>query len=170
MNSRWMVVCVFLLIIPSFALAQRVTPKTKRLQLLLRKAVLVETNAQASQTVADVLAVTPVIPRGPMEVLQNYRDQMSAVSQTLSMELVAISQAVRSGQIMRADAEYLIQQRSQLALMQYEVFSALHDILAAELAQRAAAAAHREASLSSESGVVLVAPPWSRTSTNTPDN
>lgn len=67
---------------------------------------------------------------------------MTFTSQRLSAELAVISQAVRSGQITRVEAEYLIQQRSELAAMQYEVFSALHDSLAFEVAQKAVAAAH----------------------------
>ena len=84
---------------------------------------------------------------------------MTSVSQTLDAELAVISQAVRSGQIRHADGEYLIQQRYQLALMQYEVFSALHDSLAYEIAQTPVAAPHSQTSCRSDAILVVPGPP-----------
>jgi hypothetical protein len=44
-------------------------------------------------------------------------------------------QANRSSQITRAETEYLIQERYQVAMMQHEVLSALHDSLQLDLDQ-----------------------------------
>lgn len=167
MNIRSIVASLFVLFAPSFVVAQRLTPRMKMVKLSRPEPILADAYDQQAKTLTALLAVTPVIPRGPLDLFQDYRDQITAVSQTLSLELVAISQAVRSGQITRGDADYLIQQRSQLALMQYEVFSALHDILSSEIAQNAAAARNRKASVPAESDVVLVAPPWACTAANT---
>jgi hypothetical protein len=38
-------------------------------------------------------------------------------------------QAQQTNQITREQAEYLLQQRYQIAMMQYQVLSALHDVL-----------------------------------------
>ena len=60
---------------------------------------------------------------------------MSLIAQRLSAELSSISQANRANQITRDQAEYLIQDRYQVAMMQREVLSALHDSLQHDLAQ-----------------------------------
>ena len=52
-----------------------------------------------------------------------------------SADLIGIMQANRANQITRAEAEYLIQERYQVAMMQHEVLSALHDGLEHDLAQ-----------------------------------
>jgi hypothetical protein len=95
---------------------------------------------------------------------------MTLVSQALSTELVVISQAVQSGQIKRDDAEYLIQQRYQLALMQYEVFSALHDSLEYEIVQKAANAAMQTSCRPDAVIVVQEAPSLSCTAAKRPSD
>lgn len=159
MKVQSILVSVFLLVTVPFALSQRITSSEKGIEPPRPQQILVKTNSQAHETLADILAVTPDLPRGPLDVLQEYRDQMTSVSQTLDAELAVISQAVRSGQIKRADGEYLIQQRYQLALMQYEVFSALHDSLAYEIAQTPVAAPHSQTSCRSDAILVVPGPP-----------
>jgi hypothetical protein len=61
---------------------------------------------------------------GPDYVLHGYENEMTLVSQKMSVELQSIERALRSGQITHDEAEYLIQQRYQVAMMQYEVFTA----------------------------------------------
>jgi len=56
------------------------------------------------------------------------------IAQRLSADLIGIMQANRANQITRAEAEYLIQERYQVAMMQHEVLSALHDSLQLDLA------------------------------------
>ena len=77
-----------------------------------------------------------------------------------------VSQAVRGGQITRVAAEYLIQQRFQLAAMQYEVFSALHETLAFEIDQTVAAQTQRKST--SDSEVVEAGPCWKPCRATTP--
>jgi hypothetical protein len=115
-------------------------------------------NSDANDTVAGIVSVAPAIPRGPAEMLEEYRGKMTLTAQTLSSELGTISTALHNGQITRMQAEYLIQQRAQLAAMQYEVFSALYDALAFEVAKVAASAVHPQAPPQSDSTVVLQIP------------
>jgi hypothetical protein len=82
---------------------------------------------ESDQAIAGLFAFQPAIPLGPVDVLKGYEDEMNFLAQSLSAELVRIAQANRSNQITRADAEYLIQERYQVAMMQHEVLSALHD-------------------------------------------
>jgi len=159
MKVQSILVSVFLLATVPFALSQRIASGEKGIEPPKPQQVLVKTDSQADKTIADILAVTPDLPRGPLDVLQEYRDQMTSVSQALDAELAVISQAVRSGQIKRADGEYLIQQRYQLALMQYEVLSALHDSLAFEIAQTSVATAHSQTSCRSDAMLVVPGPP-----------
>jgi hypothetical protein len=83
---------------------------------------------QANEVLADVLAVGPNMPRGPAEILREYEDQMTLISQTFSAEMALIRQAVHQRQITREQADYLMQQGFQIAMMQYEVLNALHDV------------------------------------------
>jgi len=149
----------FFLAASSFVLGQRVHSRGKTAEPPVPPQVLLKANSPADETLREILAITPDLPRGPQELLQEYRNQMTLVSQALSADLSVISQAVQSGQIKRADAEYLIQQRYQLALMQYEVFSALHDSLEYEAIQTAAAAAHPQKSCRPDAVVVVQGPP-----------
>jgi len=83
--------------------------------------------SQSNQVIAGLFTFQPDIPLGPVDVLRGYEDEMSLIAQSLSAELIRIAQANRSNQITRAEAEYLIQQRYQVAMMQHEVLAALHD-------------------------------------------
>jgi hypothetical protein len=159
MKVRSFLFSAFLIAASSFVLGQRVTSGANRAEPPVPQRVLLKTNGQEDKTIADILTVTPDLPREPQELLQEYRDQMTLISQALSAELAVISQAVHSGQIKCADAEYLIQQRYQLALMQYEVFTALHDSLEYEVVQTAGPAAHPQRSCRPDAVVVVQGPP-----------
>lgn len=82
-----------------------------------------------------VLAVNPEIPLGPSDVLKGYENAMTAIAERVSAELASISQAVRLGHITRDQADYLTQQRYQLAVIEYQVLNTLHDSLAHDMAQ-----------------------------------
>jgi hypothetical protein len=135
MTVRWIIAPLCLL---STALAQ--SPQAARYQAASYKD---ETAPQVAQVLpgpkidgellASLLSINPQVPLGPEYVLQGYEKEMTLVSQKMSVELQSIELALRSGQITHDEAEYLIQQRYQVAMMQYEVFSALHDALEEEI-------------------------------------
>ena len=85
--------------------------------------------------IARLFAFQPPIPLGPVDVLKGYQVGMTSIAQRLSADLVSISQAHRDNQISREEAEYLIQERYQVAMMQHEVLSALYDSLQYDLDQ-----------------------------------
>jgi len=93
------------------------------------------TASQSVEIIASLFESSPAIPLGPVDVLRAYEVGMSLIAQRLSAELSSISQANRANQITRDQAEYLIQDRYQVAMMQREVLSALHDSLQHDLAQ-----------------------------------
>jgi hypothetical protein len=111
--------------------------------------------SETDEALANVLNVKPQMPRGPVEVLREYEDQMSLISQTFSAEIGLITQAVYQGQVTRAQAEYLMQQRYQMAMMQYEVLNALHDSLAFDLSRTSPA----QSSQASEADTTVVVQP-----------
>jgi hypothetical protein len=93
--------------------------------------------SQLDGVIARLFAFQPIIPLGPVDVLKAYEDAMTMIAQRLSADLTGISQANRANQITRDEAEYLIQERYQVAMMQHEVLSALHDSLEHDLSQPA---------------------------------
>jgi hypothetical protein len=130
MKFRFIILAVCTLaVIPHVAAAQKV-----RLALtsadaeppVLPAHTLAQTN-DSDRAIGGLFAFQPAIPLGPVDVLKGYEDEMNFLAQSLSAELVRIAQANRSNRITRAEAEYLIQQRYQVAMMQHEVLSALHD-------------------------------------------
>jgi hypothetical protein len=80
------------------------------------------------------------------------------ISQTFSAEMVLIRQAVHQGQITREESDYLMQQGFQIAMMQYQVLSALHDALAFELS-RTPVPPHSQ--VSEADTTIVVQPPFS---------
>jgi hypothetical protein len=89
------------------------------------------------QVIERLLAFQPAIPLGPVDVLKSYENEMAMIAQRLAVELTSISQAHRANQITADHAEYLIQDRYQVAMMQHEVLSALHDGLEEDIARAA---------------------------------
>jgi hypothetical protein len=93
--------------------------------------------SQTNEVIERLLAIQPAIPLGPVDVLKSYENEMAMIAHRLSAELTSISQAHRANQIMGDRAEYLIQNRYQVALMDFDVLSALHDGLEEDIARAA---------------------------------
>jgi hypothetical protein len=157
MKSRLIVFAVCLLVVmPRVAVAQ--TPRVTRASAAAEPPPLPHAFANTSQpdaVIARLFAFQPDIPLGPVDVLRGYEDGMTLISQRLSTELISISQANRANQITRDEAEYLIQERYQVAMMQHEVLYALHDSLQNDLAQEA----KRPRRVSQPDSAVVVQPP-----------
>ena len=109
---------------------------------------------------ADILPANPELPLGPLDVLHGYESEMTLIAQRMSAELASVSQALQSNQITRDQAEYLIQERYQVAMMQHQVLSALHDSLEYYLARVTPIARRPDTAHDSDTAVV-VAPPSS---------
>jgi hypothetical protein len=139
MISRPIVVAGFLLAVMPFSTLAQPSPKTKAdLGPPPVQYVLASTQGKTNATISAIVDVRPETPLGPIDVLKGYENAMTAIANRISNELSGISQAVRMGQIIREEAEYLTQQRYQLAVMQYQVLSTLHDSLEHDVAQAAA--------------------------------
>jgi hypothetical protein len=143
MNLRSIVVAAFLpAILPLAAMAQspqKVRPKTKFEPPGFDSALAIRSRS-TDAVISSVLAFKPEIPLGPADVLKGYERGMTAIAERVSAELASISQAVGLGHITRDQAEYLTQERYELAVMQYQVLATLHDSLAHEMMQASARA------------------------------
>ena len=125
-------ILIAILILATMWHAAAAQPKRKKTQMEappLEK-VLADTNYSQSNTVlSDLIAVKPEMPLGPQDVLKSYEIAMSLVADKASTDFLVIVQVQQANQITRGQAEYLLQQRYQTAMMQYQVLSALHDVL-----------------------------------------
>jgi hypothetical protein len=115
--------------------------------------------ADDPQVLADLVKVTPVIPRGPRDLLRDYDLEMAAIAGQLSTDLGAISNAVGTGQITREQGEYVSGELYQVATMQFQLVSALHAMLEADIARTPAV--RKDPNPSPAGEVVLVAMPFS---------
>jgi hypothetical protein len=86
---------------------------------------------------AELMAINPELPLGPLDVLKEYEHGMALIAQGMSADVVNIARAVEANQLTREQAEYLIGETYQIAMMQYQVLSALHDGLERDVAQEA---------------------------------
>jgi hypothetical protein len=113
---------------------------------------------QTREAVTDVLPQDAVIPRGPTDVLKDYENQMTAVSEWLSGQLGSIVQAVDSGGLTREQGEYFTGERYEAAMMQFQLLRAQYAILEHEIA---ATSASEDAAPAQSSQAVVLALPFS---------
>lgn len=116
-------------------------------------------SADNAHVLANLVANTPVIPRGPGDLLRDFELEMASIAAQLSTDLGVISNAVRTGQITREQGEYVIGERYQVAMMQFQLFGALHAMLEADIARTPAVPT--DPAPSSTGDQVLVAMPFS---------
>src|SRR5258708_40135611 len=116
-------------------------------------------SADNAHVLADLLAIAPAVPLGPRDLLRNYELEMASIAVQLSTDLAVISNAVGTGQITREQGEYVSGERYQVAMMQFQLFSALHAMLEADIARTPAVPKEPTSSFGGE--MVLVAMPFS---------
>ena len=119
--------------------------------------ILAGTSLQSNTVLPDLIALKPQMPLGPQDLLKSYEIAMSMLADKTSADFSVIVRAQQTNQITREQAEYLLQQSYQLAMMQYQVLSALHDVLKHDIDE----AAGQQASQSlktTNSDTVLVVP------------
>jgi hypothetical protein len=79
------------------------------------------------------------------------------VVEKTSADFSVIVQAQQANQITREQADYLLQQRYQVAMMQYQVLRGLHDVLKHDIDEAAGQQA-RQSLKATSSDTVLVVP------------
>ena len=121
------------------------------------ESILASTSMQSNPVLSDLIALKPEMPLGPEDVLKSYEIAMNMVAEKTSADFVAIVQAQQTNQITRQQAEYFLQQSYQMAMMQYQVLSALHDVLKHEI-DKAAGQQAVQSLKATNSDTVLVVP------------
>jgi len=119
--------------------------------------VLPGTNMQSNAILSDVIARKPEMPLGPQDILKSYEIAMSLVVEKTSADFLVIVQTQQANQISREQAEYLLLQSYQMAMVQYQVLSALHDVLKHDIDEAAGQQA-RQSLKTTSSDTVLVVP------------
>lgn len=134
-------------------------PKKKNIQAdaLPPESILASTSMQSNPVLSDLTAINPQTPLGPQDVLKSYEIAMGMVVDKTSADFSVIVQAKQTKQITREQAEYLLQQSYQMAMMQYQVLSALHDVLKHDIDEAAGQQA-RQPLKATSSDTVLVVP------------
>src|SRR6266853_5744877 len=115
-------------------------------------------SADNAHVLADLLAIAPAVPLGPRDLLRGYESEMGSIAERLSAELGVIANAVGTGQISREQGEYVSGERYRVAMMQFQLFSALHAMLEADIARTPAA--RTDSTRSSAGETVVVATPF----------
>jgi hypothetical protein len=121
------------------------------------ESILASTDMQSNPVLSDLIALKPRIPLGPQDVLKSYEIAMSMLADKTSADFSVIVQAQQTNQITRERAEYLLQQSYQMAMMQYQVLSALHDVLKHDIDEAAGQQA-RQSLKTANSDTDLVVP------------
>jgi len=91
------------------------------------------------EALTDVLNVKPQLPRGPNDILEDYEAEMEKITSRMSNELGEIRQAIANDQLSREQGDYLARERYQIAMMQFQLFSAWHAILEQAVTQASVA-------------------------------
>lgn len=122
------------------------------------KEILANAKSPAATQLADLMAIKPELPLGPTDVLKEYQQAMALIAQSMSEEVANISRAQEANQISREQAEYLIGERYQVAMMQYQILSAFHDMLEHDVAEESARAKRTRRVGESDTAVVVRLP------------
>jgi hypothetical protein len=120
------------------------------------ESILAGTSMRSNPVLSDLIAVKPEMPLGPQDVLKSYEIAMSMVADKTSADFSIIVQAQRAHQITREQAEYRLQQSYQMAVMQYQVLSALHDVLKHDIDEAAGQQASQSLKATSSDTVLVV--------------
>ena len=131
--------------------------KTTRIDAPPLERVLSGTGMQSNAVLSDVIARKPEMPVGPQDILKSYEIAMSLVMEKTSADFSVIVQTQQANRISREQAEYLLLQSYQIAMMQYQVLSALHNVLKHDIDEAAGQQA-RQSLKAANSDTVLVVP------------
>jgi len=123
--------------------------------------ILAGTSMQSNPVLSDLNALKPEMPLGPQDILKSYEIAMSMVADKTSADFSLIVQAQQTNQITREQAEYLLLQSYQTAMMQYQVLSALHDVLKHDIDEAVRQQARQSLKTTSSDTVLMVPFPGS---------
>jgi hypothetical protein len=162
MKTRSIYISILFLVVLPFALAAQ-APRTAKALADAEPPRVQNSLANASGpsyvVLTNIVATNPVTPLGPRDVLKQYEREMTLIAQRVSIEMASISQAQEANQVTREQAEYLIQETYQAAMMQFQTVIALHDALGAEIT-RVDALDKRPAPAAGTDTMLVIPPPF----------
>jgi hypothetical protein len=141
--------------------AAQAKKKTTQVDAPLLERVLSGTSMQSNAVLSDVIARKPEMPLGPQDILKSYEIAMSLVVEKTSADFSVIVRTQQANQISGEQAEYLLLQSYQIAMMQYQVLSALHDVLKHDIDEAARRQARQSLKTTSSDTVLMVPFPGS---------
>ena len=136
-------------------------PKKKTIPVEAPESILAGPSMQSNPVLPDLITLKPEMPLGPQDILKSYEIAMSLVVDKTSSDFSVIVQAQQANQITREQAEYLLQQSYQMAMTQYQLLSALHDVLQHDIDEAAAQQARQSLKTTSSDAVLVVPFPGS---------
>lgn len=107
---------------------------------------------------SGVVSAKPEMPLGPPDILKAYEIGMNIVVQQMSEDFREILQEHQANQISSEQAQYLLQQKYQIAMMQFQTLCALHDVLKRDIDQAAAQAKPSDKSIDPGGDTVVTVP------------
>jgi hypothetical protein len=137
MKSRQILIAITILATMWHSTAAQAKRKNTQVESPPLENVLSGTSTESNVVLSDLTEIKPEMPLGPQDILKSYEIAMSLVAEKTSSDFTVIVQAQQANQISREQAEYLLQQTYQVAMMQYQVLSALHDVLKHEIDEAA---------------------------------
>ena len=157
MKLRLILVAIAILGTVLHSAAAQAKNKTTQVAAPPLERVLSGTSTQSSAVLFDVIARKPEMPLGPQDILKSYEIAMSLVVEKTSADFSVVVQARQTNQVTGEQAEYLLLQSYQVAMMQYQVLSALHDVLKHDIDEAAGQQA-RQSLKATRADTVLVVP------------
>jgi hypothetical protein len=141
MKNNWILIGVLALITTPFAASAQARPSGITVGTPSTAGVPAKAQNGDAAVLAEVLAVPESQPLGPPDLLKEYEGAMAETAQGFNAEVSRIAEAVQQQKITEEQGEFLCKEAYELAMMQFQVLSGLHDMLEEELSQTPAAQA-----------------------------
>lgn len=134
-KNNWILTIVLALIATPFAAAAQGRALSTDGAAIPTPPVLTGIHDSDAAELAGVLEIQPPVPLGPPDLLKAYEQAMAATAQDFNAQVSQIAVAVQQKKISEDQGEYLCKEAYQLAMMQFQIFSGLHDMLAEQVSQ-----------------------------------
>lgn len=135
MKNHWILSTVLALVATPFAASAQVNALSKDGGPTSASSLMTGVPDRAAAELVNVLAIPTPVPLGPSDLLNEYEQAMASTAEGFNAEVNRIAQAVQQKQITEDEGEYLCKEAYQLAMMQFQVLSGLHDMLEEEITQ-----------------------------------
>ena len=135
MKNNWILITILGLITIPFAASAQARPSRMGFGTPSKATVPAKAQSVDAAVLAEVLAVPESKPLGPSDLLKEYEGAMAETAQGFNAEVNRIAEAVQQKAITEDQGEFLCKEAYELAMMQFQVLSGLHDMLEEELSQ-----------------------------------